>query len=369
MRKEVLIWGYLSSFILLLGAIFMNLNLLAGRVLYLVGFFAFNIGYLLPLFYVIFKQNQENKIGVVIVSGILGFFTFLTGVSFFMVSWGGGIVLIYTGGGILILAILLIIALSRRFYETHIDAWFPVLIFGVFIVVSLLTSMVHRHVMRVFSLNNKETVEALNAVQHKNNELYTQLFFLDTLQNEAFNEIKEKSILMRYEAENLNNYIDDLKLGLIKEVEGDKYKMFKGKAFDNLVPVQSNVEINSVKRYMLKKNEGKAYELKQALDQYRNLVMGIIPDEGGWLEEYALINLNTKSYDLRNRRFNKTWEYQHFYGFPLITVLNQLTHIQWKIRVVEGEVLNYYYNQALRLGKGDLHTLMPHQDTLSSHIK
>ena len=121
MSKGVLIWGYIASFILLLGAIFMNLNLLAGKVLYLTGFMAFNLGYLIPLFYVIFKQNQENKIGLVIVFGILGFLTFLTGVSFFVVNWGGGIVLIYVGGGILILAILSIIALSRRFYETHID--------------------------------------------------------------------------------------------------------------------------------------------------------------------------------------------------------------------------------------------------------
>jgi hypothetical protein len=44
MSKGVLIWGYIASFILLLGAIFMNLNLMAGKVLYLTGFMAFNLG-------------------------------------------------------------------------------------------------------------------------------------------------------------------------------------------------------------------------------------------------------------------------------------------------------------------------------------
>lgn len=354
MNRGVLVWGYLSSFILLLGSIFMNLNFVAGKVLYLTGFMAFNIGYLIPLFYVIFKENQENKIGLVLVFGILGFLVFLTGVSFFVVNWGGGIVLIYVGGGILIAAILSIIILFRRFYETHIDSWFPVLIFGVFIVISLLTGMVHRQVMRSFTVENKENVELLYSVQKKNNELFRQLMMLDTLKNLQFNKLKKNTLLLRHESKKVNQYLEGLKLQLIREVEGDTYKMFEGKAFDNLVPVQSNVEINSVKRFMLKKGTGKAYELKERLFNYKTILFSLIPDDQFWLHEYVSINLNTKTHELNNRRFNRTWEYQQFYNLPLITVLSSISNIQWKIGLVEGELLNYYYQEALKIGRGNL---------------
>jgi hypothetical protein len=349
MKKGVLIWGYLASFILFVGSILISMDMLAGRVLYLTGFMAFNVGYLIPLFYVIFKENQENKIGIVLVFGILGFLAFLTGVSFFVVNWGGGIVLIYVGGGILIAAIILMIVLSRRFYETHIDSWFPVLVFGVFIVVSLLTGMVHRHVMRAFTVENKESVELLMSSQNKNNRLCKQLMLLDSLHNERFSPIKQQVKTLRKESENLISYIENLKLMLIKEVEGDAYKMFEGKTFDNLVPVQSNVEINSVSHFMLQQKGGKAYELKEKLIMYQDTILSLIPHDQYWLLEYISINLNTKTHELDNRRFNKTWEYQQFYDFPLITVLSGLSKIQWKISIVEGEILNSFYQEGLNL--------------------
>jgi hypothetical protein len=354
MNRGVLVWGYLASFILFLGSIFISMDLLAGRVLYLTGFMAFNIGYLIPLFYVIFKENQENKIGIVLVFSILGFLTFLTGVSFFVVNWGGGIVLIYVGGGILIAAILSLIILFRRFYETHIDSWFPVLIFGVFIVISLLTGMVHRHVMRAFTVDNKESVELLYSSQNKNIQLYKQLMMLDTLSDVRLKDIESKVLLLRMETGQTIKYIEELKLMLIKEVEGDAYKLFEGKTFDNLVPVQSNVEINSVSNFMLRKRDGKAYELKGKIGHLKDTIFSIIPEDLTWLREYATINLNTKTHELDNRRFNKTWEYQQFYDFPLITVLSGLSNIQWKISIIEGEVLNYFYQEGLKLGNGDL---------------
>lgn len=353
MNKGILIWGYAAAFTLLLGAIFMNLNLSAGKVLYLIGFFAFNLGYLIPLFYVIFKENQENRIGLVVVFGVLGFLIFLTGVSFFMVNWGGGIVLIYVGGGLLILAILTIILLARRFYETHLNAWFPILIFGVFIVISLLTGMVHRHVMRVFTVNNIEAIKLLSTIQKKNNTIYLQLHQLDTSKYEDLTAIYNNANILQQQTQAINKYINQLKLNLIADVEGNSYKILKSKNLENLVPIQSNVEINSVNRYMLKKKSGKARELKFHIDNYRKIVFNLIPDNQGWLKQYADINLKTTAHTLNKRRFNRDWENQQFYSFPLVTVISQLSKIQMNIYLVESEILNYYYRQALKQSKGN----------------
>lgn len=343
MKKRILIWGYLASFTLLLGAIFLNHNFVLGKVLYLLGFFAFNVGYLIPLFYVIFKQNQENKIGLVLIFGILGFITFLTGVSFFVVNWGGGIVLIYIGAGILIMAILTIIAFARRFYETHINTWFPVLVFGVFIVGSLLIGMVHRHVMRAFTIRNIESVEMYQLFNSKNEILYNKLISIDTAQFNRNNISIQSVEELKNETNKLIDYIEKLKISLINEVEGDAYKLFDGKTLLNLVPVQSNIEINSVSRFMLKEEGGKAYELKSNIENYKQLIINITLKNDTILNQIIELNLKTQSFNFKQRRFKKSWEEQQFYDLPLITVLGELSHIQMKITIVESEVLNNYY--------------------------
>jgi hypothetical protein len=350
MKKEVLIWGYLSSFTLLLGAIFLNHSLNAGKVLYLTGFFAFNLGYLIPLFYVIFKENQENKIGLVLIFGILGFITFLTGVSFFVVNWGGGIILIYIGAGILILAILTIIAFSRRFYETSINAWFPVLVFGVFIVGSLLIGMVHRHVMRAFTINNIESVKMYESINLKNTMLTQNIHHFNDL-NPPADSVSIKTINeLEIQTKGLLNYIENLKIDLIKNVEGDAYKMLEGNTMTNLVPVQSNVEINTVSRFMLKKRVGKAFELKNQLINYKDFIQNEMQVEDVLINELLQTALNTESFKLNKKHFNKSWEYQHFYDLPLITVLSELSCIQMRIAYIQGEILNYYYIKQLELG-------------------
>jgi hypothetical protein len=354
MNKGVLVWGYLASIILLLGTIFMNLDMQAGRVLYPVGFFAFNLGYLIPLFIVLFKENQENKIGIVIVFSILGFFVFLTGVSFFMVSWGGGIVLIYVGGGILLAALLSVIALSRRFYETHINSWFPIVVFGVFMVVSLLTGSVHRQVMRAFTLENKEEVELLNVLQKKNQQLYIDLVALDTLSISEYNDIKKYVDTIVDQSDKISDLIEQIKYDLISNVEGEEYNLIAGKTLDNLVPIQSNVEINSVKRFMLGRKKGKAYLIRQAIDNYRDNMLLYVPREETILNEFINANLSTQSYNLNKRRYDRTWEFQHFYGFPLITIVSQLTNLQLKIEMTQGELLNYFHKRALQLGHGQI---------------
>lgn len=345
MNKGIIVWGYLASLILLLGAIFANKGFVAGKVLFLVGFLAFNFGYLVPLFYVIFKENQENKIGIFLVFGILGFLTFLTGISFYAVSWGGGIVLIYVGGAILVLAILTMILVSRRFYETTIYSWFPVLVFGVFIVVSLLASTVNRQVMRAFNLRNRQNQSVVKLIQKQNNIKYQQLQCIDTaIYSNLILTHKAKAVFA--ESENLNRYIEHLKLKLIARVEGDKYRLFESKGLDNLFPIQSNVEINSVKRLMLKKDK-QAYELKSRLDNYKTIVLNLVsPADSTTL---SLVNtfINIESYNLSRRKYNKSWELQNFYDFPLVAVIEKLSNIQMQLALVEKELLHSFEQQAI----------------------
>lgn len=334
MNKGILVWGYFSSLLLLLGAIFTNQGFVAGKVLFLVSFLSFNLGYLVPLFFTIFKKNQENKIGSFVLFGGIGFFLFLTGISFFIVSWSGGIVLIYTGGGILILAIVTMIVFYRRFYATSIYTWFPVLIFAVFIVVSLLTSTVNRNVMRIFTLNNYNKTTFLELLSSQNKNLYQQLLKDSILVENK--ELVEQISFVYKETNLLNTYIDRLKIDLIKQIEGKKYKVFEGRRLTNLFHIQSNVEINLGKQFMINE-ENKANELKKQIDDYKKNLLNLVDKTDTSLVNFIYFSLATKVLPLSNRNYEKNWEYQNFYEFPLVVIIYQLTEIQVQINLCAKE--------------------------------
>ena len=344
MKNNVLVWGYLSALLLLLGAIFKNLDFVAGKVLFLVGFFTFNLGYLIPLFLVIFKNNQENRIGLIIVFSILGFFIFLMGVTFFMVNWGGGMVLIYVGGSFLLLTVLLMLFMSRRFYETSIDSWFPIVLFSVFIVIGMLTSMVHRPVLRSFTISNQEDVARLASQQIKNDNRFAELIEICE-RDTALLPIKVAASNAMQQSDSLLGYIDSLKRELIVYVEGKKY-LQDSNLLENLVPIQSNVEINAVKKFMLGKKRRNAYILHKKLDLYQDNMLNTLSEKDDWFVDFVKVNLSTEVLKLNKRRYNRDWERQHFYDFPLVTVVSQLTRLQLRISIVQGEVISNYRREA-----------------------
>lgn len=347
MKHNVLVWGYLSSLILLLGTIFMNLDFVAGKVLFLVGFFTFNLGYLIPLFFVIFKDNQENRIGLIIVLSILGFFIFLMGVTFFMVSWGGNKVLIYVGGSFLLLASLLMLAMRRRFYETTVDSWFPIVLFSVFIVIGMLTSLVHRPILRSFTISNQEAQIQLTTLQNRNHHIYSELSELCN-GDSALLEIKRKATIVASKSDSMMRFVDDMKRDLIIYVEGKK--MLQDTALlVNLVPLQSNVEINSVRRFMLGRKRHNAAILHGKIDDYHSKMSALVPQGDQWLADFVDATLNTDVLRLNKRNYNRDWERQHFYNFPLVTVISQLTTLQLNVCTVQGELLSACYRDALRI--------------------
>jgi len=340
MKHNVLIWGYFSTFVLLLGTIFMNLDFIAGKVLFLVGFFTFTLGYLIPLFWVIFRDSQENQIGLIIILAILGFFIFLMGITFFMVNWGGAMVLIYVGGSFLLLTSILMLFMWRRFYETSVDSWFPIILFAVFVVIGMLTSMVHRPVLRSFTINNQEDMVRMQSLKDINKHTYNELENI-CLNDSLLAPIMSRANIIVAKSDSILTYIDSLKRDLIIYVEGKKMLQDSNILY-NLVPIQSSVEINSVRRFMLGRKRQMAYQLHNKIDEYRNFLLNIDTTQSQWMTRFIESNLNTDVLKLNKRNYNRSWEKQQFYNFPLVTVISQLTRLQLSVSIVQSEMLNNY---------------------------
>ena len=176
-------------------------------------------------------------------------------------------VLIYVGGSFLLLTTLLMLFMKRRFYETSVDSWFPIVLFAVFVVIAMLTSMVHRPVLRSFTISNKEDMVQMQSLRDINSHVYDELEALCG-SDSALQPIMNSADLIVAKSDSMLNYIDNLKRELIVYVEGKK--MLQDTALlNNLVPIQSSVEINSVRRFMLGRKRHKAYILHEKSSFYK----------------------------------------------------------------------------------------------------
>ena len=241
---------------------------------------------------------------------------------------------------------LLMLAMRRRFYETSVDSWFPIVLFSVFIVIGMLTSLVHRPILRSFTISNQEAQIQLSSLQNRNRHIFDELNELCS-GDSVLLEIKQKAELVASKSDSMMNFVDNLKRDLIVYVEGKKM-LQDSSLFINLVPVQSNVEINSVRRFMLGRKRQKAALLHGKIDDYHREISALVPKNDLWLADFVDANLNTNVLRLNKRRYNRDWERQHFYNFPLVTVISQLTTLQLNVCTVQGELLSACYRDALR---------------------
>ena len=99
---------------------------------------------------------------------------------------------------------------------------------------------------------------------------------------------------------------------------------------------------------MLGRKRQKAALLHGKIDAYHREMSALVPQGDMWLADFVDANLNTKVLRLNKRRYNRDWERQHFYNFPLVTVISQLTTLQLNVCTVQGELLSACYRDALR---------------------
>lgn len=132
----------------------------------------------------------------------------------------------------------------------------------------------------------------------------------------------DKSNYIVAKAKELNDYIELLKIEIVKNTDG------------------KDADINNVKRkdyveatntIMLAPVSGKAYDLKKKINEYKKLSLNILgeSDNSNLLDD--IINIDFKS----NR-----WEKDTFYNLPTVATITMLTKLQNDIAIIENRVLS-----------------------------
>ena len=146
-------------------------------------------------------------------------------------------------------------------------------------------------------------------------------------------------------ADRLHYDIQELKVEIVRACDGKNAQSLipiewyigeKGEektTFDidaNLIIAKSNVTIPSKLMF----TEGKGKELKEKIEKFKDYGLNFYDAS---LKKYIANLLNTELSPTKN----DTWELHHFYRFPMIAVIANLSKMQNDIRNAEAEIVNF----------------------------
>ena len=132
---------------------------------------------------------------------------------------------------------------------------------------------------------------------------------------------------VKQQSDSLYNYIEDLKLQIVKEADG------KNGTLDN---IKRPDHLDAASRVMLNPIDKKGKKLREDVEKYRDWLLSLVQDSAR--SEIIASFLDTKS-PKGSKLASESWESAMFEKMPVAAAVTLLTKLQGDIRNVEGEIL------------------------------
>jgi gliding motility-associated protein GldM len=213
------------------------------------------------------------------------------------------------------------------------------------VLTAMLALNVSKEAVKAFMKVDKGLTLTVENYAKKNNLLYEEFNRADAENHTKAGPFKTKAFAVKERADELFNYIQGLKIEIIKTAEKD----------ENTPAVTGNTyDIELVKRYdepnvpseiLVGANEaGKAWFLRTAINDYREFLITTLEGKNPVSEESLIKILNTD--DAKNEdKEMEPWPNLMFQTMPVVGATALLTKIQVDVRNAETEVLNFLYSQ------------------------
>ncbi len=196
------------------------------------------------------------------------------------------------------------------------------------VLMAMLALNVSNEVLNGFSLVD-ESLQRSTAISDKGNKSIYSNFEQQLKANpQKVKEWFDKAQEVKEMSDSLYNFAQALKVAIVREADGKNADLNNIKAKDNL-------EAASI--VMLAPGTGKGRKLYDAINNYRNRVLKMIPDA----EQRSIIagNLSTEV-SSQGKALGKNWQESMFENMPVAAAVTLLSKLQNDVRKAEGEVLH-----------------------------
>jgi gliding motility-associated protein GldM len=213
------------------------------------------------------------------------------------------------------------------------------------VLTAMLALNVQKEVVKAFMKVDKGLKLTVDNYVEKNRIIYS-----DFAESFATNPLKtgpfyKKARYVKQRADETYGFIQDLKIMMIKEADGENPAAIRGREIiiDSLVKYDEN---NIPSQILVGDNEdGKGYELMHMLNDYRDsLIYMVLQGENPAIEASLKKTLNCEPGRGEDGQL-EPWPNYTFQLMPLVGANALLTKVQVDVRNAETEVINWLYTQ------------------------
>ena len=212
------------------------------------------------------------------------------------------------------------------------------------VLTAMLALNVSKEAIDAFKKVDKGLTQTIANYTKKNDLIYIDFDRAAAENPQKAGELRNIAYKVKAKADEVFNYIQGLKIEIITTAEGSSNMAVKGTEIDidEIVKIDEN---NIPSQILIGANEnGKAHDLKNMLDEYRDFLIATLEGKNPLAEEALKSIIDTK--EVREKDGQLTpWTNYNFQALPLVAVISILSEHQLAVRNAETEVLNHLYAQ------------------------
>jgi gliding motility-associated protein GldM len=212
------------------------------------------------------------------------------------------------------------------------------------VLTAMLALNVSKEAVEAFKKVDKGLTKTIENYAAKNSIIY-DAFDKAAAQNPAkAGPAREKAISVKQRADELFNYMQDLKVEIISTAEGPETLALKGK--EVIIEEVKKIDENNVpSEILIGANEnGKANDLKALIASFRDDMIDLVGGKNVSIEESLNSIFNTED-GLNKSGEKERWENLTFQALPLVAVITILSKMQVDVRNAETDVITHLYEQ------------------------
>ncbi len=341
MKKFIYIFGVIIINIFVFGALFKVQHWPGAGILITLGLSLFCLVFLPLAFIQSYNGNGKQYKQLYIAGFICAFITFI-GAMFKIQHWPGAGWFLMVGIPLPFLYFLPVyVYYHNKSKEKSMLNFLGVMFMMVYVALftAILALNVSRNVLTALS-NNAEDISASADLFFIKNEMTYK-----NLENAVSSENKEKILALKARTGAVYNFINTIKMELVKAVENSDSKAIGADNKIDLKALMAIDESSKTTRIMRGGDgiSGKAVELKKQLNDYRKFLITYVGKDS---TKAGIIDALLTTKDIEDTRYGEKqiiqWEDDFFpYGTFLISILGNLECVATNVKMAEGETLGY----------------------------
>jgi hypothetical protein len=333
-RFLLYLFGFVSLFPWMAGILFKVQHWPGAGILLTIGISASVLLFLPTLLYVKIKDAIKKDLNPAYTIGVISGMIYLAALLFKLMHWPGAGLMFCLGAFLFVVIFLPLYTIRTYKEDTQVRFEFIFLLTGVlwFILTTTLFNLnISRNIMTDFTddYNNLSIMNQQMINQNASLYLYAEKNMDD------MNQLKE----IQNRTRQLNEYINQLKSDLIKFCsENSEFSSMDAQNI-TVEQIASNTDSRKPSELMCgKEQDGKAYELKSRLTDYKSFIKGLVSNEEIKARIDKLIDLEVPS---DSPPVFKGWEDYYFGHVIPVTALDILSNYQLRINLTESEIVHY----------------------------